>query len=264
MVDVETCQACDDSIQIRREQSTSDVLDWEYSRDTRTFSVHRENRMRFWIIVTSTLLLLACGNDEDKNGDTGTDTPVVDDTPVVEDMGMECEILPDVSCKAEDSNEEVPCPEGYACSGLSAYWCYKGDNCDLPICLPSKARIATPSGEVLVTDLRVGMSVWTQTADGQRVAAPVQKLGSAVAPTNHQMMHVQLADGRAFRASPRHPGLNGKPVADLARNQLYDGASVVTAVLEPYGEPRTFDLLPARDTGRYWVNGVLLGSTLKP
>ena len=256
-------------MRIRRVQSTSDVLDLEYSGNTSTSSVHGEYRMRFWIIAASTLLLLACGNDDDKNGDTTTDTPVVDtpvvdDTPVVQDMGMECEILPDVSCKAEDSNEEVPCPEGYSCSGLSAYWCYKGDNCNLPICLPANARIATPLGEVLVTDLRVGMHVWTQTADGQRVAAPVKKLGSAVAPSNHQMMRVQLADGRAFRASPRHPGLNGTPVADLSQNQLYDGASVVTAVLEPYGEPRTFDLLPAGATGRYWVNGVLLGSTLKP
>jgi hypothetical protein len=38
----------------------------------------------------------------------------------------------------------------------------------------------------------------------------------------------------------------------------------VPAAREPYGEPRTFDLLPAGGTGRYWVNGVLLGSTLNP
>ena len=61
MVDVETCQACVDSMRIRRVQSTSDVLDLEYSGNTRTISVHGDDRMRCWIIAAMPLLLLGCG-----------------------------------------------------------------------------------------------------------------------------------------------------------------------------------------------------------
>jgi len=49
---------------------------------------------------------------------------------------------------------------------------------------------------------------------------------------------------------------------------LYDGASVASAQLVPYGGDATYDILPSGDTGFYWANGlpakagVLLGSTL--
>jgi hypothetical protein len=31
-----------------------------------------------------------------------------------------------------------------------------------------------------------------------------------------------------------------------------------------YGQPATYDVLPAGDTGFYWANGILLASTLSP
>ena len=40
------------------------------------------------------------------------------------------------------------------------------------------------------------------------------------------------------------------------------GDTIASVTLEPYGAPRTYDLLPDGDTGDDWANGVLLGSTL--
>lgn len=181
----------------------------------------------------------------------------------------ECEILKDengdnVSCMGEDPTEEIPCPEGYTCSGLSAFMCYKGDCQNLPICLAADARIDTPLGEVPITELRVGSIVWTATTEGHRVAAPVKAVGSVAAPADHRMARVTLSDGRSFRASPGHPLLSGQALASLAAGQAYDGASVMTVALEPYEGTHTYDLRPAGPTGFYWVQGVRVASTLRP
>ncbi len=51
-----------------------------------------------------------------------------------------------------------------------------------PICLAATDRIATPRGQLLVTDLHRGALVWTLDASGRRVAAPVLRVGSVAAP----------------------------------------------------------------------------------
>src|SRR4029077_7307200 len=47
-----------------------------------------------------------------------------------------------------------------------------------PICLAAATLIATPGGEVRVTDIKAGMIVWTAAVDGTRFAAPVVEVGS--------------------------------------------------------------------------------------
>jgi hypothetical protein len=134
-------------------------------------------------------------------------------------------------------------------------------NC--PICLAASTLIATPSGPMHVTDVRVGTIVWTQAGDGTRVAAPVIEIGSTPVPPDHQMVHLVLADGREVRASPGHRTADGRPLGSLRVGEMVDGSAVSGWDLVPYAGGRTYDLLPAGGTGRYWANGIPLASTLR-
>jgi len=132
-----------------------------------------------------------------------------------------------------------------------------------PICLAASTLIATPHGSVRVTDVRVGMVVWTQAADGSRVAAAVIEVGGMEAPAGHEMVHLVLADGRELMVSPGHRTADGRAIGSLTVGDPLDGSTVARWELVPYAGGRTYDLLPAGATGRYWANGVLLSSTLQ-
>jgi hypothetical protein len=133
-------------------------------------------------------------------------------------------------------------------------------NC--PICLAEGTRIATPSGDVAVEDLRVGDVVWTL-EDGARVAAPLIAVGRTPVPVTHQVVRLVLDDGRMALVSPGHPTADGRRVGDLRRGDAIDGVRVRSAEIVPYSGGFTFDVLPAGMSGAYWANGVLLGSTLR-
>jgi hypothetical protein len=130
-----------------------------------------------------------------------------------------------------------------------------------PICLAATTLIATPQGDVRVTDIRPGAVVWTAAADGSRIAALVREVGSMAAPAGHRMVHVVLADGRELLASPGHQTADGRPLGSLAAGDVLDGSRVVLWELVPYVGDRTYDLLPAGPTGTYWANRILLSST---
>jgi hypothetical protein len=133
----------------------------------------------------------------------------------------------------------------------------------MPICLASQDTIAGPSGSVLVSQLRAGMPVWTLTTAGKRIVAPVVLVRHTPAPMGHVMVRLALADGRVVEASPGHPTSDGRRVRDLRRGDSLDGSGVVLVEILPYvGD--TWDILPAGSTGVYWVDGVLLESTLIP
>lgn len=134
-------------------------------------------------------------------------------------------------------------------------------NC--PICLAASTTIATPSGPVRVTDVQVGMTVWTQGADGSRIAAPVVEIGSMPVPAGHMMVHVVLADGRELLVSPGHTNGDGRAMGTLGVGDGLDGSTITTWKLVPYAGERTYDLLPAGATGHYWANGILMSSTLR-
>jgi hypothetical protein len=134
-------------------------------------------------------------------------------------------------------------------------------NC--PICLAAGTLIATPSGNIRVTDIKPGMLVWTTAKDGMRIAMPVVKIGSIQVPAGHLMVHLVLADGRELLASPGHRTSDGRQLGVLAGGDPLDGSTITTWELVPYAGDRTYDLLPAGPTGTYWANGIQLSSTLQ-
>ncbi len=134
-------------------------------------------------------------------------------------------------------------------------------NC--PICLARETRIATPSGDVAVDQLRLGDVVWTQGEHGERVAAPLVAIGSTPVSSAHEVVRIVLGDGRTVLVSPGHPTTDGRRVGDLRAGDALDGARVVSAKREPYTGGFTFDVRPAGWSGVYWANGVLLLSTIR-
>ena len=132
-----------------------------------------------------------------------------------------------------------------------------------PICLAAQTVIDTPRGPVAVPDLHIGDLVWTVDASGARVTAAILLTVRVPVPASHQMVDLTLDDGRHLLASPGHPTSDGRALGDLAAGDRLDGARITRAERVAYGQPATYDLLPASATGFYWANGILMGSTLK-
>ena len=131
-----------------------------------------------------------------------------------------------------------------------------------PICLAVGTLIDTPQGAVRVQDLKIGDQVWTLNEAGVRVTALILRVGSARVPASHQMVHVTLNDGRELWASPGHPTANGQALGILKVGDTLDGEQIIHIERVPYSGTFTFDILPSGDTGFYWANGILMGSTL--
>ena len=132
-----------------------------------------------------------------------------------------------------------------------------------PICLAVGTLIDTPRGASAVEDLHVGDSVWTMNEWGQRVAGKILKLGSVRVPATHQVIHIRLSDGRELWASSGHPTADGRILGNLKVGDFLDQAQIILAERVHYQGSSTYDLLPSGETGFYWANGILMGSTLK-
>lgn len=131
-----------------------------------------------------------------------------------------------------------------------------------PICLAQGTLIDTPRGSVPVEDLQLGDPVWTMNAAGKRVPGKILKLGSVNVPATHQVVHLILSDGRDLWASPGHPTADGRRLREIKLDGSIDGARVTLVEHMPYDGSKTYDLLPSGETGFYWANGILMGSTL--
>lgn len=131
-----------------------------------------------------------------------------------------------------------------------------------PICLAAGTLIDTPRGAVAVEKLRVGDPVWTANEAGERVAATILQTARVPVPATHPILHIRLSDGRELWASPSHPTADGRLLNDLEVNDLLDGARVTLVERLSYGGTATYDILPSGETGFYWANGILIGSTL--
>jgi hypothetical protein len=146
--------------------------------------------------------------------------------------------------------------------GIQKYCTNGSPSCHEAKCLSFASRIATPLGDIPVTALKVGDLVWTLDSAGNRAVRSLTRISRVAAP-NHRVVHLVLADGRALDVSASHPLVAGRLVGDLEVGDKYDGSVVVETVLKQYEGVATYDILPAGDTGYYWANGILMGSTLK-
>lgn len=129
-------------------------------------------------------------------------------------------------------------------------------------CLSLYTLISTPAGHVPITDLRPGMPVYTQDMDGNKTVMPIELATKVSVPESHIVCHLVLKDGRELFVSGGHPTADGRLINDLNPGDVIDGAKLKSIERVPYSGGYTYDLLPAGDTGHYWANGVLLGSTL--
>lgn len=131
-----------------------------------------------------------------------------------------------------------------------------------PVCLAAGTLIDTIQGAVPVQEIRPGMSVWTLDASGAPITAPVVQIIRRPVPTDFQIVHLVLQDGRALFVSPNHPTDDGRRIGELRSGDILDGASVARFELVPYPDGWTYDLLPTGETGTYRANGIWLKSTL--
>jgi hypothetical protein len=131
-----------------------------------------------------------------------------------------------------------------------------------PICLVVGTLIDTPRGAIPVERLQIGDPVWTINEAGERVPGKVERLGNVRVPSNQQVIRIRLSDWRELYASPGHPTADGRALDELKLGDLLDGAHVIQLERLPYDGIATHDLLPSGETGFYWANGILMGSTL--
>jgi hypothetical protein len=129
------------------------------------------------------------------------------------------------------------------------------------LCAAPTTKIATPSGEVEIAQLQVGDWVYS-VHNGAIEAVPVQQVSSTEV-VRHHVTRVTLDSGAVLEISPGHPTADGRAFGGLEAGDHLDEHSVVlSATLVPFEYPRTHDILPASDTGTYFADGVLIGSTL--
>ena len=107
------------------------------------------------------------------------------------------------------------------------------------------------------------MTVLTQGSSGHKQTAIILKTGRTLVPTDHKMVHVILDDKRELYVSPNHPTADGKLFGELLVGDPLDGSKIKSAEQLPYNGTFTYDILPSGQTGFYWANGILVGSTLK-
>ena len=130
-------------------------------------------------------------------------------------------------------------------------------------CLASNTAISTATGAVNVTQLRVGMQVWTVNKNGQKELKPLVRISSVFVGNDYVISHLSLKDGRNLFVSASHPTSTGHFIRDLTKGDMYNNSVVDSNMLISYSDRYTYDLLPAGDTGFYYANGILVGSTLK-
>lgn len=130
-------------------------------------------------------------------------------------------------------------------------------------CLPEFAKVSCPRGEVNINELNTGDTVWTKNKDGKKIAMPVLIANKVAVSDAHLMVHIDLADGRNIQVTAGHPSsVNDKIMGDFEIGDYCDGSIIVNKYEMIYSEKFTYDILPEGETGFYWINGILLGSTL--
>lgn len=131
-----------------------------------------------------------------------------------------------------------------------------------PKCLRRGTKIATPRGDVPVDRLHASDPIFTTDSAGLRRATVVRLVSWTPAPRDYRMLRIRFVDGRTVVVSPGHPTAEGSALGSLSVGATLDHGRIANIETLSLDDDRTFDVLPEGDTGRYWADGVLLGSTL--
>jgi len=143
-----------------------------------------------------------------------------------------------------------PTPEGTCPTG-----------CVLCKCASEDTLIATPSGERPISTLRAGDLVYSVDRGG--LAAVPLLLVERNPVRNHEVVQVELANGRILHISGQHPTADGRTFDDLSAGGELGGVAILFARAVSYQGDATYEILPASSTGTYVAEGVLVGSTLR-
>lgn len=203
------------------------------------------------------------------------DAKLCPDGSAVGRIGPNCEFAecPTATEEGASCSSDADCPYGTSCIDLSQYplprtgipsnfRCWNNQH-PLPICLAGDTKISTPGGDVLAKNMKPGMSVWTIDKNGKAVKGVVLLAERTPAPLWHQVVHLELSDGRELFVSPGHQVADGRKIGDIKAGEALEGVFVASANLVPYNAEYTYDILPSGDTGKYFANGILLQSTLR-
>ena len=128
------------------------------------------------------------------------------------------------------------------------------------MCAAAWSPVATPSGSRRIADLHVGDLVYT-IDHGERVAMPIARVNRQHV-SHHAIVRVRLTSGTVVEMSGGHPTGDGGRFDALMPGQRLGPGEILSAETVPYDEPFTYDILPASDTGTYFVGEAWVGSTL--
>lgn len=137
-----------------------------------------------------------------------------------------------------------------------------GEGGDCCHCLSKGSLVSTPSGDIKVENLKTGDVVWTNNSNGKRIKSKIIKAAKVSVQKNHMMLKVTTIDNTTIIVSPEHPDRNGIPLIKALRNLDLNQVNIKNVELIKYKNKFTYDILPEGETGNYWANGILLGSTL--
>lgn len=128
--------------------------------------------------------------------------------------------------------------------------------------LVGSSLISTPNGFILVKKLESGDLVWTVDRFGRKVQTIIIQKTKRLVSKDHKMARIVLKDGRELIVSPGHPTIDNKEIGSLVKGQILDKSQIVSVKIMPYQGKYTHDILPFGETGAYWANNILIGSTL--
>jgi hypothetical protein len=169
----------------------------------------------------------------------------------------------------------IPIPRG--CAGAPACGCFASNPCACTTCLSVDTDgihcgnclctcaapwtpIETPEGPRAIATLHVGDLVFS-VDHGEVIAVPIARTGHR-AVVRHAVVRLVLESGDVIEMSGGHPTADGRTFAMLGPGDSLGRARVASVEMVPYDEPFTYDILPASDSGTYFVSGAWIGSTM--
>ena len=129
-------------------------------------------------------------------------------------------------------------------------------------CLSASTLIDCPQGQIPVSELQVGDSVYSLDLNGQKAAFVIREVNKVKVEPTHRIVELKLTDGRQLRVFPGHPTADSyTSIEHYSIGDTLDGSAVIPKEYTMLGNTCTYNILPKSWLGDYWANGVLIGST---